>query len=174
MGGNCVPRADAVCQKSERCCEEPACNRGDSSKLEIEQWPLPSLDPISWRTMLCSWHFSTTHKRQSRASTAIRCARCDILVPSALKCAGEKTSPCIASNDLLTAKDLWCGHNHLVANGSTPRTGYWGCTLSASVLETLWAAVICLSLSSQMDFFLNYLKLLWIIWDIVLSSLQGF
>lgn len=135
MGGSCVPRADAVCQKSERCCEEPACNRGDSSKLEIEQWPLPSLDPISWRTMLCSWHFSMTHKRQSRASIAIRCARCDILVPSALKCAGEKTSACIASNDLLTAKDLWCGHNHLVANGSTPRTRYWGCTLSASVLK---------------------------------------
>lgn len=114
------PGADAVCQKSERCCEEPACYRGDSSKLEIEQWTLPSPDPISWRTMLCSWHFSTTHKRQSRASTAVHCARCDILVPSALKCAGEETSPCIVSNDFLTAKDLWCGHNHLVANAFSP------------------------------------------------------
>lgn len=117
-----------------------ACNRGDSSKLEIEQWPHPSLDPISWRTMLCSWHFSTTHKRQSRASIAIHCARCDILVPSALKCAGEETSPCIASNDLLTAKDLWCGHNHLVANAFSPSH----CTTApsqASVLETVWAAV---------------------------------
>lgn len=78
---------------------------------------LPSLYPISWETMLSLWHFSITHERQRHASIAIRCTHfCDILVLLALKCVRGKTSLCIASNDVFTLKDLWCG---LCFTGST-------------------------------------------------------
>lgn len=64
---------------------------------------LPILYPFSLGTMLGLWHISITHEKQSHASIAIWCTSfCDILVPSALKCVWEKTSLCIASNDLLT------------------------------------------------------------------------
>lgn len=141
MGGSCVPWADAACQKSERCCKEPACNRGDSSKLEIEQWTLPSLDPISWRTMLCSWHFSTTHKRQSRGSIAIHSARCDILVPLGFEVCRGEDKPLHSIKLFAHCKgfvlwtQLFCGKLTLTHHWHWVR-----CTLSASVPETAGAA----------------------------------
>lgn len=76
---------------------------------------LPSLYPISQRTMLSLWHFSIHMKDKPCFYGAIHCTHfCDILVLFALKCVRGNTSLCIASNVLLTPKAFWCGYNHLV------------------------------------------------------------
>lgn len=110
----------------------------------------PSPYPISSGTMLSLWHFSIYTWKTSHASLVLlRTHFCDILVPFALKCVGEKTRLCIASNASLIWKDWWCGCNHLVPDCASVADMYSIFKISCR-LSGLCAVKLCAAATAKM------------------------